>query len=91
VTGDVTVIQQRVLHADLAKDVGAVRFAGGREHGHAEPTGEHGDRHPDRRGAASDQDRLPGLGIETDRQEPYVQGTPPGCRVPLNSAQCREG
>ena len=49
-----------------AQGVGAVGVAGGGEHGHAEPAGEHGGRHPDRRGAAADQDRLAGLRVETD-------------------------
>ena len=66
--GDVAVVDQDVVDADVAEGVGAVGVASGGQHGHAESFGEHGGGHPDRRRAATDQDRLAGSGVESDRE-----------------------
>ena len=47
---------------------GALGAAGGGEDGQAAVLGEHGGGHADRRGAAADQQRLAGLGVEPDGQ-----------------------
>ena len=46
-SGYIAVVDQRVLHAYLAQDVGAIGVAGGGQHGHAESTGKYGRRHAD--------------------------------------------
>jgi hypothetical protein len=66
--GDVAVVEEDVVDADRLQRRHGVGLAGGGEDGEAAVLGQDGGGHPDRGGAAADQQGLAGLGVEADGQ-----------------------
>ncbi len=64
--GDLAAVDDRVVDADRLERAGPLGTAGGRDDREAAILGEDGRGHADRGGAAADQQRLPGLGVEAD-------------------------